>query len=108
MPLTDVNLSMDESVLPDEISEFLRAADWRISQYFQSKTAGSSDALATRQSYKMVPGFHLIDRDFVLRRDSSGHHPVHNLYDDLLLTMGRLVSNATAADAKASPPLATE
>jgi len=48
-------------------------------------------ALATRESYGMVPGFHLIDRDFVLHRDSSGHRPIHNLYDDLLPTMGRLV-----------------
>ncbi|MFQ5733582.1 MAG: hypothetical protein ACE5KM_16715 [Planctomycetaceae bacterium] len=51
---------------------------------------GTAD-LATNQSYEMVPGFHLIDRNFILRRDSSGHQPVHNLYTDLLPTMGRLV-----------------
>jgi len=53
---------------------------------------GTSD-LATRQSYEMVPGFHLIDREFKLVRDSSGHHPVHNLYTNLLPTAGKLVKN---------------
>jgi len=41
MPLADVEISIDESVLPDEIGEFLREADWRIGRYFQNKTAGS-------------------------------------------------------------------
>ena len=53
-----------------------------------------TERLATPLSYKMIPGFHLIDRDFVLRRDSSGHQPVHNLYDNLLPAMGRLIANA--------------
>lgn len=35
-------------------------------------------------TYNMIPGFHLIDRDFVLRSDSCGHHPQDNLYTDLL------------------------
>jgi len=59
----------------------------------QSVLAGT-DRLATQESYKMIPGFHLIDRDFVLRRDSSGHQPVHNLYANLLPAMGKLIANA--------------
>ncbi len=35
-------------------------------------------------SYDMIPGFQLIDRDFVLRSDSTGHNPKENLYDKLL------------------------
>ena len=35
-------------------------------------------------SYKMIPGFQLIDRDFILRSDSTGHTPTHNLWKDLL------------------------
>ena len=53
-----------------------------------------TDELATRQSFNMVPGFHLIDREFVFRSDSSGHQPVDNLYNDLLPAMGRLVTDA--------------
>jgi hypothetical protein len=49
-------------------------------------------ALASKQTYEMIPGFQLIDRDFVLRRDSSGHQPRHDLYRDLLPTMGRMVT----------------
>ena len=42
-------------------------------------------------SYDMIPGFQLIDADFVLRSDSTGHHPRHNLYQELLPLLGDLV-----------------
>lgn len=32
-------------------------------------------------SYALVPGFQVIDRDFVLRYDGAGHHPVDHPYD---------------------------
>ena len=35
-------------------------------------------------SFNMIPGFQLIDADFVLRFDSSGHHPRHDLWRELL------------------------
>ncbi len=38
MPLVDVELSVQKSAFPDEISEFLCEANSRISQYFQEKT----------------------------------------------------------------------
>ncbi|MEX2186070.1 MAG: hypothetical protein WD875_04715 [Pirellulales bacterium] len=50
--------------------------------------------MATRQSYDMIPGFHLIDRDFKFDRDSAGHNPKHNLYKDLLPRMRELVEAA--------------
>lgn len=50
-----------------------------------------TNALATRQSYQMIPGFHLIDRDFKFDRDSAGHKPMHNLYTDLLPRMRKLI-----------------
>jgi hypothetical protein len=42
-------------------------------------------------SYQMIPGFHLIDDHFVLKYDSSGHHPEDDLYRDLLPALGRMV-----------------
>lgn len=39
--------------------------------------------LRHRDTYRLIPGFQLIGRDFVLRRDASGHHPVHS-YSELL------------------------
>ena len=41
-------------------------------------------SMVNRNSYSMIPGFHLIDRDFVLRSDSCGHRPNENLYTELL------------------------
>ncbi len=40
--------------------------------------------LHNQASYDLVPGFQLVDRDFVLRWDATGHRPRHNLYHDLL------------------------
>ncbi|MCG8649859.1 MAG: peroxiredoxin family protein [Pirellulales bacterium] len=46
-----------------------------------------------RASFEMIPGFHLIDRNFVLRFDSSGHQPQCDLYRDLLPALGQLVGS---------------
>jgi hypothetical protein len=42
-------------------------------------------------SYNMIPGFQLIDRDFVLKVDSTGHHPRHDLFRQLLPQLGSMV-----------------
>ena len=34
-------------------------------------------------AYNLVPGFHLIDKNFILRSDSTGHQPKDNLYAKL-------------------------
>ena len=36
------------------------------------------------QVYELIPGFQLIDQNFILVSDSTGHHPKHNLYRHLL------------------------
>jgi len=41
-------------------------------------------------THAMIPGFQLIDRDFVLRYDSCGHRPRHDFYRELLPAMGKL------------------
>ena len=43
-------------------------------------------------TYRMIPGFQLVDRDFVLRSDSTGHRPTHNLYTELLPMVGELLT----------------
>ena len=35
-------------------------------------------------SFNLIPGFQLIDRNFILRIDSTGHNPKHNLYKHLI------------------------
>ena len=48
-------------------------------------------SLLSESRFDMVPGFHLIDRDFVLAYDSTGDSPIDNLFSDLLPAMGQMV-----------------
>lgn len=48
-------------------------------------------ALHNQASFAMVPGFQLVDREFVLRWDATGHHPRHDLYRDLLPQIPKLL-----------------
>jgi len=57
--------------------------------------------LVGRASYDMIPGFQLVDRDFVLRADSTGHRPHDDLWKELLPELGRLVSAVEAQPAVA-------
>ena len=41
----------------------------------------------------MIPGFHLIDKNFVFQADSSGHQPTDNLYTGLLPLVGKLLDD---------------
>ncbi len=43
--------------------------------------------LRGKAAYDLIPGFQLIDQRFVLRFDSSGHQPRHNLWSELLPTL---------------------
>lgn len=44
-------------------------------------------------SYDMIPGFHLIDRDFRFTKDSSGHTKRDDLWSGLFPELGRLGRN---------------
>lgn len=44
-----------------------------------------------------VPGFWLVDRDFALVMDATGHRPRHNLYTDLMPAVQKLLARAAAA-----------
>jgi hypothetical protein len=46
------------------------------------------------QTYDMIPGFQLIDKSFVLRYDSTGHKPRHELYRELLPNIRRLLDES--------------
>lgn len=58
-------------------------------------------SLQNPASYNMIPGFQLIDRDFTLLVDSTGHNPRQDLYRELLPRLGRLLS--TSGPAKPEP-----
>jgi hypothetical protein len=40
--------------------------------------------MRSQNSYALIPGFQLIDKNFILRSDSTGHNPKNNLYSELL------------------------
>ncbi len=46
--------------------------------------------LRSKASFDMIPGFQLIDQNFILRADSTGHHPKHDLYRQLIPLAGKL------------------
>lgn len=42
-------------------------------------------------SYNLIPGFQLVDKNFVVRSDSTGHRPRNNLWNELLPMIPTLI-----------------
>ncbi len=56
--------------------------------------------LANQASFRMIPGFILLDRDLVVQYDATGHSPRHNLYTELLPNIGSVLARVS----KREPP----
>jgi len=54
-------------------------------------------AMLTQESFDMIPGLHLVDRDFVLRSEHFGHGGGSDLYRGLLPMTAKLVNPPDAA-----------
>lgn len=72
-----------------EVQAWARHFDFRRDRN-QIVLAGTPE-MVTEASRAIVPGFQLIDKSFVLRRDSTGQDPVDNLYHEFLPTLRELV-----------------
>lgn len=48
-------------------------------------------AFQGRSTSNMIPGFQLVDQDFILQADSTGHAPQHDLYRELLPMVRQLL-----------------
>lgn len=46
--------------------------------------------MQNQASYNMIPGFQLIDQNFILRSDSTGHNPKES-FDHLIRLAAKLV-----------------
>jgi hypothetical protein len=57
--------------------------------------AGTKEFIG-QASYDMIPGFQLVDRDFILQVDATGHRPRHNLFTQLLPAIPRLLEERPA------------
>ncbi|HEY7651815.1 MAG TPA: hypothetical protein VIG07_03245 [Methylomirabilota bacterium] len=66
--------------------------------------AGTKELLG-QASYDMIPGFHLVDRNFILQVDSTGHRPRHDLFTELLPMVPRLLGPRAAAETPVEPTL---
>ncbi len=44
-----------------------------------------------QHSYNMIPGFQLIDKNFILRCDACGHNPKSNMYTELMPMVRKLL-----------------
>jgi hypothetical protein len=85
--LYDMNL---DAPRPEDAMNWAR--HFRLSTRDNYYVAVSPYDLRSDVSFNLIPGFHLIDRNFVLRANSSGHNPKHNLYKQLIPAVPRLVS----------------
>jgi hypothetical protein len=57
--------------------------------------AGGKELLAApvyQASYNLIPGFQLIDKDFVLRSDATGDNPKESIWTSLLPMVPKLVA----------------
>lgn len=79
---------------PDANDAKAWAEHFRLSRDQNHFVAVSPYDLRGQASFNLIPGFQVIDRDFILRADSTGHHPTHDLYKQLIPYAGRLVAQS--------------
>ncbi|MBM3999575.1 MAG: hypothetical protein FJ297_08575 [Planctomycetes bacterium] len=81
----------------------------RWANHFRFETADRNYVLAGGRelhndtSRRMIPGFFLIDKDFVVRADSSGPTPSHDLYSELIPMLHDLLDETEVAAGAAKP-----
>ncbi len=70
------------------------ASHFRMKRDHNQIVLQGSPSLLGPGTYEMIPGFHLIDKDHVLRFDTSGATPADDLYRDLLPAIAGLTQKA--------------
>ena len=78
---------------PEEVGGW--AAHFRMNNNPNLIVLRGTPELIRQDAFKQIPGFQLIDRDFVLRQESSAAHPETDLYRDLLPALGELARTAS-------------
>jgi hypothetical protein len=85
------NLELQPATIAD-------AAAWR--EHFKLVESNtfvlvSEPSLANGVTFKMIPGFLMLNKDLVVVFDSTGHNPKHNLFEQLLPGIRTLVVEAS-------------
>ena len=76
---------------PNEDDARFWAEHFGLDKYENVLVVVSKSDLRGKESFRMIPGFQLVDRQFILRKDATGHHPRHNLFKDLLPAVSSLI-----------------
>lgn len=98
--ITDENIVLVHLVLFDMNLKAPRADDARKwAEHFGFDSMHNVHVLAGDErfmgpeSYQMIPGFFLLDKEFILRADSTGHAPRQDLFRELLPMVPRLLKS---------------
>ena len=84
------NTSM-QAPSPQELKEWSDHFDMGRSSNFV--VLGGTKALVNPSSRKVIPGFFLLDKDFILKYDSTGHNHKHNLFKELIPQINSVLNN---------------
>jgi len=75
---------------PDEARKW--AAHFKMDRAKNRVVLAGTPEFLGKETYDMIPGFHLIDKNFIFRADCAGHAPRHNLYTELLPLVPKLLA----------------
>jgi len=67
---------------PEAIREW--AKHFKLAHKPNTYVLAGTPEMVSQESFDMIPGFFLIDREFVLKGDATGHKPQHNLWREVL------------------------
>ena len=74
---------------PDELA--LWREHFKLDGHSNVYIVTGGEPLANKDSFKMIPGFLLLDKDGVVKFDAAGHYPKHDLFRQLLPGVGKLL-----------------
>ncbi len=82
------SMTMD-SPTPEHASNW--ANHFGFNRYSNEIVAVPKRDLRGKGSFNLIPGFQVLDKKLVVRKDSTGHRPRHNLYSELLPLVKKLL-----------------
>jgi hypothetical protein len=74
---------------PEDLAKW--RSHFKLDQHANTSVLSAGTALANSASFRMIPGFMLLDAELKVLFDSTGHQPRHNLYTELLPAVGRIL-----------------
>lgn len=69
---------------PSQADAKLWAQHFGLDRHKNTYVLAGGPELVNNASYNLVPGLQLVDKNFILRSDSSGHHPRDNMWQTLM------------------------